>query len=398
MRYIVGSPPNMPKNNKPLELAEVDLIRKWIAEGAKNDTPVIKDPIDQQHPPVYASAPVISALAYSPDGKTIAVSGYREVLLHKSDGTGLIARLVGKSTRIESLAYSPDGKYLAVVGGAPAQFGEVQIWDTSNNELKTSVELGYDTLFGCSFSPDGSRLAMGGAENAVRIVSIPDGKLLLKFDNHSDWIFATAWAKTTDIPTAKNIAAKAGRTNRAAVPEDTQHLLSTGRDQAIKLVIADSGSFVDDINTHTSAYRSMMRHPTENRVLVGGDDGIPRIYQVFRTTARTMNQEDHNLLKMFEKQPGRINAVAFSPDGTNIVVGGEGGEVRVYRTADAVKTATLVGATDVVFTLAYRPDGKQIAVGGLDGQLKIFNTENGSLAASLVPVPVQRHAATTHSK
>ncbi|MEP6754730.1 MAG: c-type cytochrome domain-containing protein, partial [Chthonomonadales bacterium] len=60
MRYIVGNPPNMPKNNKPLVPADIETVRKWISEGAKNDTPVIKDPIDQAHPPVYASVPVVS--------------------------------------------------------------------------------------------------------------------------------------------------------------------------------------------------------------------------------------------------------------------------------------------------------------------------------------------------
>src|SRR6266852_3095841 len=52
VRYISGPTPNMPKNNKPLDPKEVELIRRWIAEGAKNDTPIIKDPIDSEHPPV----------------------------------------------------------------------------------------------------------------------------------------------------------------------------------------------------------------------------------------------------------------------------------------------------------------------------------------------------------
>src|SRR5579862_2593126 len=69
MRYIVGNPPAMPKNQKALEADQVDLIKRWIAQGAKDDTPVLKDPIDAAHPPTYTHAPVINALAYSPDGK-----------------------------------------------------------------------------------------------------------------------------------------------------------------------------------------------------------------------------------------------------------------------------------------------------------------------------------------
>jgi WD40 repeat protein len=394
MRFITGNPPSMPKNAKPLSGAEVGLIRKWIAEGAKNDTPVIKDPIDQDHPPVYTNPPVISALAYSPDGRTLAVSGFREVLLHKSDGTGLVARLVGRSHRINSLVYSTDGKVLAAVGGNPAQFGEVQFWNTETNKLINSIELGYDEFYGASFSPDGKELAFGSADNSVRIVSVPDGKLQMKFDNHSDWTFATAWT----MPEVEKIKAEVakiagGTTNRPLVPEAAMHLLSTGRDRAVKLIVAKTGSFVDDINTFTSPYRTLAGHPTQNWVLVGGDDGIPRLYQIFRTKPRTMNQEDQSLLRTFEKQPGQINTVAFTRDGSRFAVAGEGGEVRIYNTDDGKLVAAGKGLPGVTFSVSFRPDGQELAVGGLDGQVRLFHAMTGALVKAFVPVAVGKAAA-----
>lgn len=394
MRFISGDPPLMPKNSKPLDKSEVELFRRWIAEGARDDTPAIKDPIDSEHPPVYLSPPVISALAYSPDGKTLAVAGFREIVLHKADGSGILARLVGRSHRIESLAYSPDGKILAAVGGTPAQLGEVQFWDTATNTLKNAVELSYDSLYGASFSPDGTSLACGGADNAVRILSVPDGKLLLKFDNHSDWVFATTWYLQKATKGDMGQASGDRRvTNRPPVHQDELYLLSTGRDRAIKLIVAKNGSFVDDINTHTSPYRTMVRHPSEEKVLVGGEDGIPRLYQIFRTRPRTMNQEDHNLLRAYEPQPGEINALAFSPDGKRFAVGGLGGEVRIYDTETGTRLVALKGVGEVVFTLAFRPDGKEIAVGGFDGQVRLFDTTSGALMKEFAPVPLSKAVA-----
>src|SRR2546421_11768905 len=32
MKFIVGNPPNMPKNQKPLEPAQVETLRRWIAD------------------------------------------------------------------------------------------------------------------------------------------------------------------------------------------------------------------------------------------------------------------------------------------------------------------------------------------------------------------------------
>ena len=393
MKFITGDPPAMPKNAKPLSKAEVDLFRRWILEGAKNDTPVVKDPISQANPPKYTAPPVISAIAFSLDGDAIAVSGYREVLLHKADGSTIAARLVGRSSRIESVVYSPDGKYLAVAGGAPAKFGEVQFWDTATNRLVNAVELSYDVLYGASFSPDSKQLAVGAADNSVRIVSVPDGKVLVKFDNHSDWVFATGWT----MPDVKLIGAEVekykGNTNRPLLPEDTMHLLTTGRDRAIKLIMGKNGSFVDDINTHTSPYRTLAIRPNSMQVLVAGDDGIPRLYQIYRTKPRTMNQEDQSLVRTFEQQPGQVNALVFHPDGSKVAIGSESGEIRIYTTDDGKRIHTLKAGIGPVYTLSYRKDGKQLAAGGFDGTVRVFDTDSGTQAVAFVGVPLIKSAS-----
>ena len=54
------------------------------------------------------------------------------MLLHRLDGSGFAARLIGTAERIESVAFSPDGTKLAVVGGLPARRGELQVWDVAD--------------------------------------------------------------------------------------------------------------------------------------------------------------------------------------------------------------------------------------------------------------------------
>ena len=88
----------MPQDKPPLSAAEIELIARWIAQGAVDDTPpTAKARYDLEHPPEYTRLPVIPALAFSPDGSLLAVAGFHEVLLWKADGSELVARLVGLS-------------------------------------------------------------------------------------------------------------------------------------------------------------------------------------------------------------------------------------------------------------------------------------------------------------
>ena len=163
----------MPKNAAPLPAAEVEMVRKWIAAGAKDDTPAnVRDAINADHPPVYDLPPVITSIDFSPDGKLLAVAGYHEVLLQKADGSGLVGRLVGLSERIQALAFSPDGTYLAVAGGSPGRFGELQIWDVAKKKLKLSHPVTFDTIYGVSWSPDGTKIAFGCSDNTVRAIDV----------------------------------------------------------------------------------------------------------------------------------------------------------------------------------------------------------------------------------
>ena len=76
VQYISGPKPEMPKNGEPLKPLQVELISKWIGQGAKDDTPAsVQDPVTAENPPKYSSPPVIPALAYSPDSSLLAVSG-----------------------------------------------------------------------------------------------------------------------------------------------------------------------------------------------------------------------------------------------------------------------------------------------------------------------------------
>ncbi len=361
---ITGKEPSMPKEGDALTVAETTLIEQWIREGAKDDTPVDAYSTRISAPPTYTSQPVVAALAISPDGRWLASSGYHEVLVFETEGLKPYGRWVGESTRIESLAFSMDSRSLAVAAGVPARLGEVQIWNVETGHQSVAWKLSADSVYGVSWSPSGDRLAVAGADKAVRVLAYPSGKELMRFDNHSDWSLQTAW-----------------------LPSGTR-LISGSRDRAIKLIDATSGQFIDDINKLLEPITCLVRHPKEETVLYGGGEGGLRIYKAKENQDRTSGNNDVNLVRDFERQPGPVQAVAFSPDGSRIAAAVPNGEVRLYAAANGQRTATLGGHDGAVFSLCFSPDGTALYTGSFDGLIRRFDPATGRLTAILQPVPI----------
>ena len=361
----------MPRGKKPLNEGEIALIRKWIAEGASDDSPVSTRPqYDMEHPPDYPAPPVITSLDYSSDGQWLAVSGYHEVVLHRADGSGVAARLVGQSERIESAVFSPDGKRLAVTGGSPGRMGELQIWDVEKRELKMSLAIGYDTIYGASWSHDGKLVAVGCPDTSVLAFDSETGEQELFNGAHDDWVLDTVFSVKSD------------------------HLITVGRDRSMKLIKVETQRFVDNITSITpgalkGGINAVDRHPTKDELLVGGADGVPKIYQMLRTRPRQIG-DDFNLIQpVFSAMPGRIFDVKFSANGEQVVAGSsfDGiGHLHVYNVSDRKLITQVKIPQGGIFAVTFSHDGKQVASGGFDGYVRIHDATTGTLIKEFTPV------------
>jgi WD40 repeat protein len=434
----------MPKGKPSLAEAEIALIRRWIEGGATDDTPAnARVRYDVDHPPVYSRQPIVTSIDYSPDGSLLAVAGFHEVLIHKADGSGLVARLIGMSERIESVAFSPDGLRLAVAGGNPARLGELQVWgrgvespassvqspeqsppaaetvpaeSTSHSTLNTqhwtlqlSIPVTTDTIYGASWSPDGKLLAVGCSDSIVRGFDSTTGEQVFFNGAHDDWALDTIFAV------------------------DGSHIVSVGRDMAVKLYNVGTQRFIDNVTSITpgalkGGITALARHPQRDEVLVGGSDGTPRIYRMHRVTNRVIG-DDANLIRRFPAMTGRIFGVAYAPDGKRIAAAGtldaasqlaicsaefdpampkeiqaivqkvastqsaeEQKQLEEWVTSD-VKVLSETVVDTAIFSVAWSPDGATIAAAGADGKIRLFNAADGALAKSFDAVMVDSESA-----
>ncbi|MBS0211311.1 MAG: DUF1553 domain-containing protein [Planctomycetes bacterium] len=415
----VNGKADMPKEKPALTMKDVELIRTWIMQGAKDDSAAYAGPaIDARHPPVYRRPPVITSIDYAPDGKTIAVAGYHEVLLVDVEQGKSVARLVGDATRIESVRFSPDGKRLAVAGGRPSQRGEIQVWDVAARKQTLSVPVTYNTVYGCSWSPDGKLIGFGCGDiddNSVRAIEADTGKQVLFQGAHNDWVRDTTFSA------------------------DGSHLVSVARDMTVKLTEVATQRFIDNVTSITpgalkGGIQAVARHPKLDHLVVGGADGLPKVYRIFREAKRVIG-DDANLVFELFPMPGRVFATRFSLDGKQIACGSTlngAGEVTVCTynfTEDVpapikaimakvpgtrsegdrkalndfrnqgVKLLARVAVPEMpVYALAFDPAGKMVAVAGNDGLVRLIDVASAKVVRELRAVPLSPELESAEKK
>ena len=404
----------MPPNDKPIDQKQVDLIKRWIEEGAVNDYVKPSVAFSNDNPPRYSTLPTVTAIDFSQDGKFIAVSGFNEVLLLDVPEPGqlasssitqgnIVARFIGLSARISSLSFSPDGKRLAVAGGQPGEFGEVQVWDLATRELLLSKTVSYDTVFGVSWSPNGKMIAFGCTDTTLRAIDSESGEQVLFQGAHEDWLRDTVFSN------------------------DGTKLISVARDMSCKLTEVKTQRFIDNVTSITpgalkGGIAAVDRHPDRDEVLIGGSDGIPKLYRMERVTKRVIG-DDANLIRVFPGMAGRIQSVAVAPNGKRFVAASSlngRGQLSIYNydfdtalpanikaihakqvaqqnaeekkalqehiTKDATEISKFEIEQSGIYVAEFHPNNRWIACGGNDGLIRFIESESGKLLGSIRPV------------
>jgi WD40 repeat protein len=240
----------------------------------------------------------------------------------------------------------------------------------------------------------------------VRAIDAKTGAQVLYMGSHNDWVLDTAFSV------------------------DGSHLISVGRDMTTKLTEVATQRFIDNVTSITpgalkGGLAAVSRHPKRDEILVGGSDGVPKIYRIYRETARKIGDDD-NLVAAFEAMPGRIFSAATSADGKRFALGSslngrgqvdvyayefdpatapeaiktilakdgkarspqERAELNKYQKESAQRLASVPVPQGAIYAVALRPDGTGLAASGADGVIRLIEAQTGTIRKEFPPVPL----------
>ncbi|MEU6864560.1 helix-turn-helix domain-containing protein [Streptomyces sp. NPDC046876] len=215
-----------------------------------------------------------------------------------------------------------------------------------------------------AFAPDGRTLAATSTEGPVRLWDTAGRPAAVLEPDTAD-ARAVAFSpdgRTLAVAAADGTVRLHDPTGGAAGPDDTGRP-ATAPATAPAAVLAG----------HTGRVDALAYAPDGRTLASAGSDGTVRLWDP--ATAKE--------LAVLRGHAGEVLGVAFSPDGRSLASGGGDRTVRLWDVAGRRTTATLTGHNDDVNAVAWTPDGTTVLGAGGDGTTRLWDVPSGRLVSTL---------------
>jgi RNA polymerase sigma factor (sigma-70 family) len=286
------------------------------------------------------------AVAFSPDGKLLAVTLEEGVGLWDRTTRKEVRRLPGKESGVRCPVFSRDGQRLAVADGRG-----VELWDLKTGQPCHDFGHGH-TVNAVAFSPDGQTIVSGAAraDNLVRTWDTLTGQSKGRWQGHQDGIKAVAYAP------------------------DGRLVASASSDGTVRLWDAAAGQEVGRLDAQDGPVCALAFAPDGRTLASGGQRKAVHFWEV----------ATRKEVRAFDNPGGAIHALAYSPDGRMLATrGARESRVRIWDVASGAERSQFNDLNSGCPQLSFARDNRTLAVNCADGTVHLLDVTTDRVARVL---------------
>lgn len=394
LQVLIESDPDkrMPPDNDPLTEREIELVKKWIDSGLRENassngsrketigfvprsspagslaTAILPENLRPWVQQSVANPFPILGLAASNTAPLAAMSSLNSVEFRRMDNNESLGSVAYADGEPHVVRFSTSGAVLMVAGGKPVQNGWVTLYDVASGRQLTNLGNESDTILAADISVDEKTVAIGGSNRIIKLFSTTDGKPIATLAKHTDWLTALAYSP------------------------DGKYLVSGDRIGNIYLWDAMQGGLLLPLAEHKGSIRAFAWRSDSQVLASCGEDGTIVWWNVGKGfPIRSMTNVHPPARKPGEygKIANGVLDICFGPggelascgrDGFVRVWSNEGTQLKAYsfeKQCDKLGLSTNIKPT-IPLRVVISFDGKHVMSGDSAGRVVVWDLANQS--------------------